>query len=189
MKDIRIMRELLSEFRKAAPKADFIVQRSNHTDRLEKYIAKRAPALTSLPGLKYEALIGFETLGITYAKKLSEIAPSVLMGHGDEGNLSGVSGMTGLKLAQVTQKSVVIGHTHRLGLVYESVGHSGQVSSKFAMEVGNLMDLSQAHYLRPRGAANWQQGFGVLWVSGKRVQPQVVKMTRDGSFIFDGKEF
>jgi hypothetical protein len=54
------------------------------------------------------------------------------------------------------------------------------------MEVGNLMDAKQASYLKA-GISNWQQGFGILWVDGKSVVPQLVPIARDGSFFVEGK--
>jgi predicted phosphodiesterase len=187
--DIDDTHAVLAAFRRAMPEGEFWLQRSNHTDRLERYIEKKAPAIASLRGLTYPELMRTNDLGITYNKKLTEITPGVLLGHGDEYGLSGISGMTAHKLMEATGKSVVIGHTHRLGLVWASKGYSGRVTSRFGLEVGNLMNMASAGYLKPRGAANWQMGFGVLDIDGKSVQPYAVAMRPDGSFTFEGKNF
>ena len=188
--DLDTTRGLLAAFRKAlGDHKPFTLVRSNHTDRLERYIERKAPAIASLRGLTYPELVGLKELKITWLDKMDEIAPNVLLAHGDEGSISQVSGMTGFKLMEATGKSVVCGHTHRQGLVWASKGFNGRLESRFAMEVGHLMDMSKAHYLRPRGAANWQMGFGILEVAGKHVTPYTVPMRADGSFTWAGKNY
>lgn len=58
------------------------------------------------------------------------------------------------------------------------------------MEVGHLMDLrsSGANYIREK-AANWQQGFGILYIQDNHVVPQLVPINEKGKFIVDGKEW
>ena len=188
--DLDTTRGLLGAFRKAlGDNKPFTIVRSNHTDRLERYIERKAPAIASLRGLTYPELVGLKELKITWLDKMGEIAPGVLLAHGDEGSISQVSGMTGYKLMDATGKSVVCGHTHRQGLVWASKGFNGRLESRFALEVGHLMDMNKAHYLRPRGAANWQLGFGMLEVTGKHVTPYAVPMRPDGSFTWAGKIF
>jgi hypothetical protein len=41
------------------------------------------------------------------------------------------------------------------------------------MEVGHMMDMKKAGYLRA-GSANWQQAFGVIEVDGRNVRPSLV---------------
>ena len=40
-----------------------------------------------------------------------------------------------------------------------------------------------------RGTFNWQQGFGIIYIDRKRVQPVAIPIERDGSFIVEGKRF
>jgi hypothetical protein len=56
------------------------------------------------------------------------------------------------------------------------------------MEIGHISDMSKVTYLGT-GYANWQMAFGMLHVSGNRVQPQVILMANNGSFIYDGMRF
>jgi len=187
-KDLDMTRTVLGAFRSAlGDDKPFHLVRSNHTDRLERYIERKAPAIASLRGLTYPELVGLKELGITWHPKMAEIAPGVLLAHGDEGNISKVAGMTALKLMEATGKSVVCGHSHRQGLVWASKGFNGRVESRFALEVGHLMDMSQASYLKPRGAANWQLGFGILEISGRHVTPYAIPMKSDGMFIWNGQ--
>lgn len=170
--------------------ADLKVQhviRSNHTDRLFNTVMMRAPGLISLPELELPNFLRFPQLGITYHAKPYELAPGWLLMHGDEGSVSQNGGQTALNLARKTGMSVVCGHTHRMGLMHLSEGYYGrQTRTIWGMEVGNLMDSKQASYLKG-GINNWQQGFGILWVEGKQVTPQIIPIARDGSFTAAGK--
>jgi predicted phosphodiesterase len=58
--------------------------------------------------------------------------------------------------------SVVMGHTHRMGMYYES-GARGK--EHVAVENGHLMDPKWATYLDRPG--NWQQGFSVIYDHGR----------------------
>lgn len=188
--DLDSTRSVLAAFRGAlGGDKPFHLVRSNHTDRLERYIERKAPAIAALRGIKYQDLVGLKELGITWHEKMAEIAPNVLLAHGDEGSLSQTAGMTGARLMDATGKSIVCGHTHRQGLVWSSKGFNGRVEARFALEVGHLMDMNKAAYLKPRGAANWQLGFGILEVTGKHVTPYAVPMRPDGSFTWAGKIF
>ncbi len=163
------------------------VIRSNHTDRLFNTVMMRAPGLISLPELELPNFLKFPDLGITYHSKPYELAPNWLLMHGDEGNVSQNGGQTALNLAKKTGYSVVCGHTHRMGLMHHSEGVAGiNTRTVWGMEVGNLMDAKQASYLKG-GISNWHQGFGVLWVDGKKVTPQIIPIEKDGSFTFLGK--
>jgi predicted phosphodiesterase len=188
--DLDSTHELLARFRSALGDGKpFHLVRSNHTDRLERYIERKAPAISSLRGLTYPELLGVKELGITWHERMFEIAPGVLLGHGDEGPLSRVSGMTALKLSESVGKSVCIGHSHRQGLIWVSRGYNSKIESRFAMECGHLMDIAQAHYLKPRQAANWQLGFALLEIHNKFTSPHLIPMRADGSFTWNGRVF
>lgn len=165
---------LMLDFRNAlGRRKPFIIQRSNHTDRIQTYIRKYAPAFSSLDTLKIEELLGYSSLGITYLHKMKELMPGWVMAHGDEGSLSRTPGTTALGLAKKLGKSVVCGHTHRLGLQHETTGLNGRTHTLFGMEVGHLMDIKQASYLTS-GIANWQQGVGMLIQTNKQVIPYTI---------------
>ena len=186
-RDIDLTREIMGAFRAALPKsAPFTVHRSNHGDRVETYVRRYAPALASLPELRIDQLLGYEQLGITYRRQPGEVAPGWLMMHGDESSLIRSPGGTALGLARKTGKSVVCGHTHRLGIQPETVGVNGKTQTIIGFEVGNLMDMRQAGSLG-YGAGNWQSGFGLLYVDGRTVTPVAVPVHRDGSFHVEGK--
>ena len=65
-------------------------------------------------------------------------------------------------------------NTHRMGLQHHHQYVNSKASSLlFGMEVGHLMDLKKANYLKA-GSSNWQQAVGLIEVDGKRVQPTLV---------------
>jgi hypothetical protein len=167
---IDLTKDIMSQYRAALGKKPFYIQRSNHTDRIDTYMRKYAPAFSSLKSLEIEQLLGYSSLGITYLHRMRELLPGWVMAHGDEGALNRVPGSTALNLAKRIGKSVVCGHTHRVGLQHESVGMYGKTSTLYGLEVGHQMDMSQAHYLTA-GTANWQQGLGILVQEGRKVTP------------------
>jgi hypothetical protein len=163
--------------------------RSNHDDRLENYVREFAPALygdPELPEYRFENFMRLDTIGCEFHREPWSPAPGWLLLHGDESGLSQIPGTTAMGLAKKTGMSVVCGHTHRLGLQHQGAAFGGKVLRQlWGFEVGNLMDLKKATYLKG-GIANWQQGFGILAVDGKDVTPIPVPI-KDGKFYFDGK--
>jgi hypothetical protein len=49
------------------------------------------------------------------------------------------------------------------------------------------MDLSKAGYLKT-GGANWQEGFGILYVDDKKVTPVAIPI-HGRSFVVEGKKY
>ena len=188
-RDLNTTKEILGQFRDAQGKRKkFWLQRSNHTQRLEDYIRKFAPAFSSIDVLRIEKLLDLDNLGITYNRGLTEIAKNVLLAHGDEGRMFKTAGATAMDLAKRTGKNVVCGHTHRAGLINESTGFHSKQNTLWGMEVGNLMDLksSGSNYLKEK-IANWQHAFGILYVEDNFVKPEVITMDAKGRFIADGE--
>jgi hypothetical protein len=141
--------------------------RSNHTDRLFNTIAMRAPGLLGLPELQLENFLGLKELGIKYHTDPYQLAPGWLLMHGDEGN---------------------VGHTHRMGLTHQTQTYrGGKPKTIWGLELGNLMDYSNAKYIKA-GLFTWQQGFGILHVDGNTVTPQLVPIINN-SFTVEGKTF
>lgn len=180
--------EIMAGFRECLGDKPFHVQRSNHGDRIRQYISRYAPALSSIRSLEYETLLGYDELDIQYHHNIYKFAPGWAMAHGDEGSLLRTAGGTALSLAKRTGVSIVCGHTHRQGVQHEHTGFNGSLSGKlFGVEVGHMMDLKKASYLKS-GAANWQAGFGILYVDGAKVTPTVVPV-HGRSFTVEGQKY
>ena len=186
-------RDILRRLREACDKRMRIV-RSNHDDRLELYIQGCAPGLESLRALTVENLVGFSDYDVEFIRdEVVELTPGAdapwVMAHGDEGSLSPVAGKTAFNLAKNKfGANVVCGHTHRAGLTSESHGYNGRIrDTRYGLEVGHFMDITKADYLKKKGVAmNWQQAFGILYIHGSKVYPQLVTVN-DGNFSVEGK--
>jgi len=190
-KNIIGLRSLLKEFRSAIGRSKpFIIQRSNHTIRIEKYVARHAPAMSQIDAIKIENLLGYndKDINVQYNRSLTEVAKNVIMAHGDEGRLFNGAGQTALGLAVRTGKNVICGHTHRQGISSASTGYAGKLNTLWGCEVGHLCDLNSAgmRYMK-EGHANWQAGFGILYEQDGIVKPELVPFNKDGSFIAEGE--
>lgn len=165
----------------------FGIHEGNHDERARTYLSKYAPALAESGAFNMEALLDFDDYGIELLPAFYEIAPGWLSTHGHLGkiSLSRIAGNTAMGAARKFDKSVVMGHTHRLGIISETKGYGGKATSQLTgMEIGNLMNMKLASYLQ-LSTANWQQGFGMLTVDGTHVKPEVVPIVK-GRFSVDG---
>lgn len=180
-------REIHRQFREALGDKPYRVARSNHGDRVRRYVAQYAPALSSLRSLDIRELLGYREMDIRYeARTPFSVAPGWLVAHGDEGRISPYAGRTAANLAARWGMSVACGHTHRAGMAPSSIGHSGKVTSTHVgMEVGHLMDMTKAGYLKG-GYGNWQSAIGILYRRGNLVQPSLILIQKDGSFNVEG---
>lgn len=172
---------------------EFVIQRSNHTDRIKMYIDRYAPALSSLRRLDYSELLGLKDLDIRFSNEITDVAPGWCMAHGDESGLNRTSGGTALGLARRIGKSVICGHSHSLGLQHDNAAYNGKISRNlYGFEVGHLMDLKKADsaaggYLK-YGGANWQAGFGILYVHEDSAHPVPVPIINN-SFVVEGQRY
>jgi predicted phosphodiesterase len=179
--------EIMGRFKDAIGDKPFHVMRSNHGEtRVKSYLKKWAPALDSLRELKYERLLGYDQMDITYHNKLWSFAPGWVLAHGDEGNAVQTPGGTAMALAKRVGLSVVSGHTHKAGIQHFHAGYGGKITRPlYGVEVGHLMDMSKASYL-PSGFGNWQQAFAILYIRAGNVTPVIVPIN-GRSFTVEGK--
>ena len=160
----------------------------NHDLRPREYLAKNAPALSDSADFNIENLLRFGDFDVRLLPDFYDVAPGWVSTHGHLASmsLSRLPGYTALNAAVKFGKSVVCGHTHRLGIGAKTTGVGGKVSQQlFGMEVGHLMDQKKAAYLKG-GTANWQAGFGLLTVDGNHVKPEIIPITA-GKFSVDGE--
>lgn len=178
----------------------FFMQRSNHGDRLHKFLMKVAPQLVDGGTLTIQRLIGYntpsivqqtagQTLPIVYNDEPYMFAPGWVICHGDEGGSSQIAGSTAMGIARKFGVSVVSGHTHKMGQQHYNTYLSGrQTGSLQAVEVGTLMDMNKFHagYLKG-GAANWQTGFAEIRISRELSVFPTIHPIVDGEFYGEGK--
>lgn len=163
------------------------VHEGNHDERARVYLSKYAPALAESGAFNIETLLDFDGFGIELLPEFNKVAPGWITTHGHRGgiNLSQIAGNTALNAAKKMGVSVVMGHTHRMGIGSHTTGYGGSVAKLVTgMEVGNLMNMKLATYLKG-GTGNWQQGFGMLTVDSSVVKPELVPIL-NGKFSVDG---
>lgn len=165
------------------------VHMGNHEKRITSYLNKKAPAFSSLRSLDLENLMRLEELSFERLPDHYDIAPGWVTHHGDFCSLSDIAGRSASNYASKIGKSVIIGHTHRAGIIPESSGYDGNWKWVYGMEVGHAMDTHQAGYTN--GVANWQKAFGILDVydDGVFIQPRLVFADSDGYFVEGGKVY
>lgn len=167
--------------------------RSNHDERLELAIEQRLPGIAGLTirghKVNIQNALNLDEYSIDWHEHPIEIAPNWIMAHGDEGRTSTIPGATALGLANEIHQSVVCGHTHRAGLLWSSKGLGNERQSFAGMEVGHMMTIDAAEYLGRARLNNWGNAFGILWIDGNEVFPQLVPINPDGSFLVNGMKW
>lgn len=163
------------------------IHEGNHDERPRTYLNKYAPALGGSDSFTLPNLLDFDGFGLDLLPPFYDVAPGWVTTHGHVGGikLSPNPGSTAINAAVKFQKSVVMGHTHKLCVVPRTFGYGGNQKLRYGVEVGNLMDMKQADYLK-LGTANWQTGFVELHIDGSFVSPQIIKIEQ-GKFSANGK--
>lgn len=178
-------RRFLDPLRKAYSGPIKVIE-GNHDERPRLYLEKHAPALAESKQFHFENLLDFDGFGIEAIRGFYDFAPDWVMTHGHLGlPLSNLAGRSAMRAAIKLGKSVVQGHTHRIGLAAETYGYRGKTTTRTGVEIGNLMDIKKASYLKT-GAANWQKGFAIMHVNGSNVTPELVPVHPNGSFVASG---
>lgn len=161
----------------------------NHDERPRVYLARYAPALAESRAFHMDTMLGFDDFGIKWLPDFYPLAPGWVATHGHKGGirLTQDAGKTALNAAIRFNESVVMGHTHRLGAVPKSFGYDGNIRTLWGVEVGNLMNMKLAGYLKG-ATANWQQGFAILHIDGDHVRAETIAIS-SGKFVVDGNVF
>ncbi|MFD8527843.1 metallophosphoesterase family protein [Streptosporangium canum] len=187
-KDSELGKRYLGDLRKVYAGPIKVIE-GNHDLRPRAYLAKWAPALAETNQFNVDVLLDFDGHGVELVKGFYDFTADWTITHGHLGfTLSQLAGRTAQLAANRIGKSVVMGHTHRLAVSRESFGYQGKITTRTGFEVGHLMDIKKAVYLKS-GGANWQQGFGVLDIDGGYVNPQGIPVHKDGSFLVDGFKY
>jgi len=163
------------------------VHEGNHDSRPRDYLEKYAPALTEYAAdFSFDNLLDFDGFGVSVLPEFYKVAPSWITTHGHRGGvrLSQRAADSAYMAMMRFATSVIIGHTHRLGIKPHTFGYGGNAKVYWAVEVGNLMDMKLAQYLKG-ATANWQSGFAMLTVESKHVKPEIIPIV-GGRFSVDG---
>jgi predicted phosphodiesterase len=163
------------------------VHEGNHDSRPRDYLAKFAPALAEYAAdFRFENLLDFNGFGVTVLPEFYRVAPGWISTHGHRGGvrLSQKASDTAYNAMLRFNTSVMVGHTHRQGIKPHTFGFGGNSKVLWSMEVGNLMNMKLAQYLKG-ATANWQSGFALLTVESNHVKPELVPIV-GGRFSVDG---
>lgn len=175
----------LARMGEAAPAAKKIWLRGNHDERLEDFVKKYAPALSSLDALSMENLFDLERLGWSYEAGPIRIATNTFAIHGHEsGGYAATLSAWDTKFCKRygSDSNYVWGHTHQGGIVTRAYGFKGKVKPRFSMNIGSIMDPTNAHYVKD-GSVSWQMSFGLLRDDGKRVYPDLITAVDRGFYL------
>lgn len=162
----------------------------NHEDRINVYARTKAPAFADLECLEVSSLLDFKEYGIEQRDTIHPLGSGTrwVTTHGHVGPSSRYSGGTALALARRFGRSVVCGHTHRLGVLNESSGIQARTTLS-GVESGHLMDVSKASYIKHQ-SPNWQAGFAYLDISPKKnVWAGTIGVTTQGELIAPEKVY
>ena len=152
---------------------------------MEKY----APALSQTDMFNFEKLLRFEEYGINKLPDFYDVAPGWKTTHGHLGGirLNQIAGNTAGNGSKRISESIVMGHTHRAGLIPNTTGLGGKINTIVGMEVGHIMDLNKVTYLKG-AAGNWQHALGWLTIEGKHVSPHVALVSA-GRLTINGRTY
>jgi len=183
-------KDVLVELRDAAPNADITWLEGNHDLRIRDFVGKYAPPLRTLRALDVKELFGLEDLNISYELGPLRVGTNTYAIHGHEcGTYVSTPHAWDQKFMKRygSEKNFVFGHTHRPFITTRATGYGGKVSPWFTMNVGSIMDPTEAKYIKD-GSVNWQMSFAVLRDDGKRVWPELV-LANNRSFFYNGTKF
>lgn len=181
-KELDIGFKIWWEWRRLCPEARLVFKKGNHEGRMEKYLM-RNPELFSLRSLKLPTIFGLDKLNVEYVPSEQNffINDNLMVLHGDKDDgckYSANSAYSAKLTLDKIGKSLIMGHTHRLGLHYKTVLDK----TMMGLENGCLCLLTPEYVKNP----DWQQGFSVVYNSAHRfyVQPIPVVNKR---FIYGDK--
>lgn len=182
-------KEVLLPFREACPNAKFSWLEGNHDLRLVDFVKQYAAPLTTLRALSVDSLFELPSLEIEYLKGPVRVATNTFAVHGHES--SGYSSTPQLWDTKFlnrygSDKNIIFGHTHQPFITTRAFGFDGKVKPRFVMNVGSIMDPTEARYIKD-GAVSWVPSFGLLHDTGKATYPELI-IAQDRSFFVNGKK-
>lgn len=159
-KEIKEGRKILSEIRETVGKdCKIYFLEGNHENRLQRYLW-RNPELEDLEEIKLDYLLHAKEQDIKYIKVTREYwrqdsghlkLGNMIIMHGDNrlngASTSKYSGYSVKNTMMNLQTNVIMGHIHRLALVYHTTPY------------GKLIGIEAGCLSKVPGTANWQQGF------------------------------
>lgn len=158
----------------------------NHDSRPSAYLKKYAPALAESKAFDLDVMLEFDKYQISLLPAFYDVAPGWVATHGHQGGirLAQTAGLTALGAARKLNKSVVMGHTHRLAALSHTSGYPGNEATISGVEIGHVTVPALMEYTKGQ-THNWQLGFGVMKVDGTFVTVDRVEI-KQSKFSVDG---
>lgn len=177
--EIDLANRYLKDLRRRCPNSRIILLKSNHTERLRKYLWGKAPELNSLRCLKLEELFDLKEKAIEYKDHF--IFRGVLFKHGNI--IRQYSSYTCKAEFEKEGTSGCSGHSHRLGMYFTT-----KRGGKYVWVESGCLCKTDAEYID--GTANWQQGFAMFSFDekGKQFIPQIIPII-EKSIMFGNRKF
>lgn len=179
--------DFYSDVRKQHPDADLHSSLGNHDIRIFDYVDRKAPDY--LGEVTPNMLWGLDDLGITwelYEKPPKERFAGIHVHHGNTVSSSGLSVKADIEKYDV---SLIRGHDHKGGVVYNTYPLSGR--TLVGMNTGHLCDPA-AYGLKYTTNPSWELGFGIAHITDGEAQLQfipIVETDKGYRCIVDGKVF
>lgn len=173
-------KDFLKHLRNLFPSANIIFLEGNHETRLQRRMADKAEEFGTLEALAIEELIDAKKHNVTYLDSKQQISLGDLeIFHGSI--VRSESGASARSHHAVTGGSLLMGHTHRMGVYYKT----NKYGTHIAVENGFLGRMDFEYADRP----NWQQGFTtVSYCEDGRFSVRQ-HFINDGSLIVDDKVY
>jgi predicted phosphodiesterase len=191
---------VLRDYREASPDTEVLFVDGNHEDRVRISVADQIPGVRNLTRagggpavLSTEHLLRFDELGIEavhmkggYEHSEIRVSKTLVARHGHIAKKgSGVSALA--TLAQL-RRNVVIGHTHRQGLVY--ITHwdiDGNPHRLMCCEAGTMAEIANGMDYASAGVPDWQQGFATAQLFGDYFTVELAVFVNNGLLWRDQK--
>ncbi len=159
--ELRIGRQMLEYLRSVFPDGRIVYKTGNHEERLETYMAKRAPDIADLDCWKLDRLLGLEDLEIDFVTdKRRILAGGLLIMHGHEFSKGFTPPISPARAAYMKAScNILVGHHHK-STEYHDVTANGDVIC--AWSTGCLCDLSPGY--APYG--KMEHGFAIVALNG-----------------------
>jgi transposase-like protein len=166
--------------------AEIVETHANHsgngTDgRWFRYLSERLGELACLPDiqekLSYQNVFLGDFQNVVQHCDYVEVCPDLIVTHGDVVRKGG--GYSARGMIDKYFQSLIMGHTHRLGMTAQRLPGIGSKMEKqiYAWEMGCMCDLNPIYASAP----NWQNGFGIVGVSSDGSFGVEPVMIQDGS--------
>lgn len=197
-RQVDVTYQWFKRFREVPSVGSMKIAFSNHGARFGVSLRNRVPGWKDMRVVQYDHIMkeaaefhGDEPLDIQYDVPLITDIPGVVLGHGDQWNLTSKAQYSQMSnVAMEHGKSVIAGHTHRPLLSTVPYRDGDGQSSRFIMNVGNAMDITQASYTQHyRGKTpTWGQAVGIIHMIDGVAVPTLVQDI-GGKMYFDNKVF